>query len=129
MPVRFLSSSVLKWPDKAEVEEAVRSWAVEVGEEDAGVVAVGYFGSYARGDWGVGSDVDLVVVKAEVEAPFERRALAYDATSLPVPADVFVYSTDEWERMLARGGLARAVAREIVWVLDRSKERRGRGER
>ena len=52
MFVRFLSSSVLKWPDKAEVEEAVRSWALEVGEDDAGVVAVGYFGSYARGDWG-----------------------------------------------------------------------------
>jgi predicted nucleotidyltransferase len=92
-----------------------------VAERDGGVLAIGYFGSYARGDWGVGSDIDLVVVKAVADEPFERRALAYDATGLPVPADVLVYGDDEWQRMLARGGFARTVAGEIVWVVDRRK--------
>lgn len=121
MPVRSSTSSVLRWPDRAEVDRAVRSWASTVAEQDAGVLAIGYFGSYARGDWGVGSDVDLVVVKALAEEPFERRALAYDATDLPVPADVLVYGADEWERMLVRGGLARTVAGEMVWVVDRRR--------
>ncbi|MGH2658543.1 MAG: nucleotidyltransferase domain-containing protein [Actinomycetota bacterium] len=87
MPVRSLRSSVLRWPDRDEVDRAVRAWAVDVAARDAVVRRVGYFGSYARGDWGVGSDVDVVVVAAESSQPFDRRPLAFDPTELPVPAD------------------------------------------
>lgn len=119
MPVRSLGSSVLRWPDREEVDQAVRRWAARVGARDARIRRVGYFGSYARGTWGVGSDVDLVVVVAEAAEPPARRALAYDATDLPVPADVFVYTEEEWEAMLVRGGLPRTASREVVWVLER----------
>lgn len=121
MPVRSLASSILTWPARAEVDRAVRSWASAVADQDESVLAIGYFGSYARGDWGVGSDVDLVVLRAGVEEAFERRALSWDATTLPVPADVFVYSPGEWERMLVGGGLARTVAREVVRVVERGR--------
>lgn len=80
---------------------------------------VGYFGSYARGDWGVGSDVDVVVVVEESSEPFERRPLAYDPTELPVPADVLVYAAAEWDRMSIDGGLPRTIAKEIIWVFER----------
>ena len=73
------------------------------------MTAVGYFGSYARGDWGVGSDLDLVVIVDDSPEPFERRAARWDATGLPVPADVLVYTRAEWERLSAR-------PREVVWV-------------
>ena len=53
MPVRSLSSSVLRWPDIRAVDEATRRWAVEEVGRRKGVLRVGYFGSYARGDWGV----------------------------------------------------------------------------
>lgn len=119
MPVRSLRSSVLRWPDRDDVDRAVRAWAADVAARDALVRRVGYFGSYARGDWGVGSDVDVVVVAAESSAPFERRSLAYDPTGLPVPADVMVYTAAEWERMSIEGGLPRTVAGEVVWVLER----------
>jgi len=119
MPVRSLGSSVLRWPDREEVDRAVRLWAAQVTARDDRVLRVGYFGSYARGDWGVGSDVDLVVIVAEAAKPLERRALAYDASDLPVPADVFVYTEEEWEAMLVRGGLPRTASREVVWVLER----------
>lgn len=46
-------------------------------------------------------------------------ALAYDATGLRVPADVFVYTEEEWEAMLVRGGLPRTGSREVVWLLER----------
>jgi predicted nucleotidyltransferase len=73
------------------------------------VTAVGYFGSYARGDWGVGSDLGVVVIVDDSPEPFERRAARWDATGLPVPADVLVYTRAEWETLSAR-------PREVVWV-------------
>jgi len=35
---------------------------------------IGYFGSYARGDWGVGSDLDLLVIVTAAEEAFEKRS-------------------------------------------------------
>ncbi|HXF72342.1 MAG TPA: nucleotidyltransferase domain-containing protein [Actinomycetota bacterium] len=114
--MRSLRSSVLRWPGREEVDRAVRAWAAETAARHPRVVRVGYFGSYARGDWGVGSDVDVVVLLSESDEPFPRRAAAFDATELPVPADVFAYTVEEWEALARRGGLARTVEREVVWV-------------
>ena len=51
MPKRSLSSSILRWPDKAEVDRAVRRWADDVKDDRVRVVAIGYFGSYARDEY------------------------------------------------------------------------------
>lgn len=59
MPVKSLHSSVRTWPDVRTVDRAVRQWASEVGQSRKDVLRIGYFGSYAQGDWGVGSDLDL----------------------------------------------------------------------
>ena len=56
------------------------------------ILCVGYFGSYARNEWGVGSDCDIAVVARHTDEPFEKRSRVYDADSLPVPADVLVYT-------------------------------------
>jgi predicted nucleotidyltransferase len=104
------------------VDRAVRTWAEDLATSDETVVRVGYFGSYARGDWGVGSDLDVVIVVRESDRPFERRALRFDASALPVPADVFVYTTEEWGRMSAIGGLPRTVASQVVWVSGAASE-------
>ena len=114
MPVRSLSSSVLKWPDAGVVKAAVRAWSADLLRNRPEVVRVGFFGSYARGEWGVGSDVDLLVIVSEATGDFARRGIRYDATALPVPADVLVYTTEEWTRV-SREGMARA-AREVVWA-------------
>jgi predicted nucleotidyltransferase len=115
-----LSSSVLAWPDSREVRAAVEAWARAVAAERPEVVAVGYFGSYARGDWGVGSDVDLVVVVESSDVPFDRRASGWDATGLPVPADVLVYTETELERLVHDGGrFARVITDEVAWVVGR----------
>ena len=119
MPVRSLDSSVLRWPDRDAVERAVRGWASTVGRDDGRVRRIGYFGSYARGNWGVGSDVDVVVIVDESADAFERRPVGFDTHGLPVPADLFVYTIDEWERMTRDGGLPATVARDVVWVFSR----------
>ncbi|HVP18958.1 MAG TPA: nucleotidyltransferase domain-containing protein [Spirochaetia bacterium] len=85
------------------------------------LLAVGYIGSYARGDWGVGSDVDVVLVLEKSDVPFERRALAFDTMELPVPADMLVYTRKEFTDLLARGGrFAATIRREIAWAWQRA---------
>ncbi|GAB4464990.1 MAG: nucleotidyltransferase domain-containing protein [Burkholderiaceae bacterium] len=78
----------------------------------------GYFGSYARGDWGVGSDVDLVVVVHGSARPFAERALDFDLSELPVPAELLVYTEDEWRALPnISPRFAQRLATETVWVL------------
>ncbi|MFQ5811257.1 MAG: nucleotidyltransferase family protein, partial [Armatimonadota bacterium] len=64
MPVRSLHSSVLRWPDREIVLDALRRWTDRLARGHANVRRLGYCGSYARGDWGVGSDLDIIVVIA-----------------------------------------------------------------
>ena len=75
MPVRSLTSSVLKWPDQAQVDRAVRVWAIQEAKRHPELLRLGYFGSYASGNWGVGSDLDLVALIDKTSEPFERRSL------------------------------------------------------
>ena len=116
MPVRSLSSSVVVWPDRAAVESALRRWAEEAARIRRELVSVGYFGSYARDDWGVGSDLDVVLVVAGADLPFARRPVAWDLTRLPVPVDSLVYTQDEWRGLDPASRFTRVLAREVVWV-------------
>ncbi len=116
-PVRSLNSSVMRWPAPPEVDAALRAWARDLVASDSAVVAVGYFGSYARGDWGPGSDLDVVILVTSSDAPFVRRIAPGDATLLPVPTDVLTYTLDEWRELTARGGrFADTLGRELRWV-------------
>lgn len=127
MPTRLLSSSVLKWPDARTVDQAVRRWAEKVVQERQGVIRIGYFGSYARGDWGVGSDLDVVIVVESSSQPFEGRPADWDLRDLPVPADLLIYTRNEWQSLVEQGRFYQTVMREAVWVFQETKER-GRGQ-
>jgi len=85
-----------------------------------GVVQIGYFGSYARGDWGVGSDLDLVIVIESADLPFEQRATEWDTTGLPVPADVLVYTRPEWEALDPSRRFTRTLKHETIWLYRRA---------
>src|SRR5262245_56998685 len=104
---------MLSWPDRATVEGALRAWGQQEIPLHAGVVRFGCFGSYARGDWGVGSDIDLIALVVNSSETFERRALTWELTRLPVPTQLLVYTADEWERLLKEDGrFARTLQRE-----------------
>lgn len=120
MPVRLLNSSVLVWPDAAEVDRAVRAWAHDVVLRHPHILRIGYHGSYARGTWGVGSDVDVVLIVAKSEEPFERRAARWDTTTLPVPVDLAVYTQAEWQELVGERKSLQKIAREVVWVSGES---------
>ena len=116
MPVRSSTSSVLKWPDAEAVCRALCRWAEEVLQKRNDVLKIGYFGSYARGDWGVGSDIDVLIVVRTCDQPLERRGKAWDLGGLPVPADTLIYTEKEWHFMAKE---RKALARDIVWVCSR----------
>ena len=120
MPVRSLSSSVLKWPNKQLVDSAIRCWAEKVSKKRKDVQKIGYFGSYARGDWGVGSDLDIVVILDGSDKPMERRAVDWDTTNLPVPSDLLIYTLDEWEKMRDAGRFCGTLMQEAIWIYERS---------
>ena len=82
MPVRSLDSSVLAWPDVASVRHAVGCWAELLVAKRRDILRVGYFGSYARGTAGVGSDLDLVAVVRHAEGAFPRSSSAWDLATL-----------------------------------------------
>ncbi len=118
MPVRSLRSSVLKWPNKATVTGALRRWAAAMSREHPELLRVGYYGSYARGDWGVGSDLDIVVVVSRAALPYLERPLEWDRSGLPVPTDIRVYTAPEWTEVVARGDrFSHVMQTEVVWVL------------
>jgi uncharacterized protein len=119
MPVRSLNSSVFKWPDRSQVDRSVRDWAQKAVNSRDGIIKLGYFGSYARGDWGVGSDLDLIVIVDHATEPFERRSLTWDLNPLPVPAELLVYTSTEWQALQKKGGrFARTLEQESVWLFE-----------
>ncbi len=134
MPVRSLNSSVFRWPDRQAVDRAVREWAQRMGAARPEVLRIGYFGSYARGDWGVGSDLDVVVIAERAAERFELRAVDWGAFELPVPADVLVYTPEELRRLPSER-FRTMIETETVWVYQREglpeepeRQQRGAGE-
>ena len=116
MPVRLLNSPVLKWPDRQTVENAAEEWAVSIRQSNTDVVCVGYFGSYARGNWGVGSDLDLVIIVIKSDKPFMERSQEFDTTTLPISTDLLVYTEEEWKKGSRENPFIQTIAREAVWV-------------
>jgi predicted nucleotidyltransferase len=129
MPVRLLSSSVLKWPNRDQVDKAVRAWAGTESTRHPELCRLAYFGCYARGDWGVGSDLDLIAVVKESTEPFHRRPLNWDLSALLVAADLLVYTLAEWRDLTAGASrLARTLAREAIWVFPRGEAAPGHSQ-
>jgi len=94
----------------------MRKWADYQVKYRGGILGIGYFGSYAHGNWGPGSDVDILVIVAESRLPFLERFREWDVSTLPVPADILIYTRPEWQSMPADSRFIQTVAREIVWV-------------
>ncbi|MGD0899912.1 MAG: nucleotidyltransferase domain-containing protein [Thermoguttaceae bacterium] len=108
------------WPSRAEVDEALRAWAPAAVAQHPATVRLGCFGSYCRRDWGVGSDLDLVAVVDFSDKPFERRSADWNLHALPVPAELLVYTEDEWRRLQGEGGrFAATMAHEAKWLYVR----------
>jgi UTP:GlnB (protein PII) uridylyltransferase len=117
MPVRSLTQSLLRWPEPEPVLRQVREWAARVAVDHPGLVRVGVFGSYGRGDAGVGSDLDLLLIDADAIGPQHQRLLAWPLAELPLSCDALVLTPDEHLALLASGSaMADALARDSRWL-------------
>jgi len=117
MPVRLLTQSVLRWPRPDQVLQEVRTWAEEQRRARASLRRVGVFGSYGRGDAGVGSDLDLLLILKRCEEPIWDRLHCWDTGSLPLACDLLVYSLEEW-RTLPQWNprLAQVLRQQTRWL-------------
>lgn len=123
MPVRSLNSAVFRWPDREQVLSAARAWALSLCQQDAVVDSVFCVGSYARGDWGVGSDLDVIVVIRDSQLSPVRRYARYEPQGLPVPADLWVYTRAEWEELSRQAPhLWRRLQREMLDLSEDNAE-------
>lgn len=111
---------MFKWPPLELIKAALHDWALEQIKIKPDVLRLGYFGSYARGDFGVGSDLDLIAIVGESVEPFDRRRLDWPVEELPIPAEILVYTEAEWRRLLDEGNhFARRLQDETVWLFAR----------
>ena len=78
------------------------------------VLAVVLFGSFLGERFGVGSDVDILLVLADSPHPFLERLALYRPEQFPVDADVFPYTLAEIRagQPLARTALATG---RVLW--------------
>lgn len=117
MPLRYSSSSVMKWPRAEQVLPTAAIWAARFARETKDVIAVGCYGSYARGDWGVGSDLDLVIVHRGVEGIEDGRP-GWGLETIPVPVEVVTYTLEQWfELMSSNRRMARMLREDAIWFV------------
>ena len=104
------------WPKLSKIVSAAKTWARQTKTIDPRVVAIGYFGSYARLDYGYGSDLDLILIvdghPHDFDTPYH-----WDTRDIPVPCDVLTYNLDQWQK-LARNGTSfhQTIMEEAVWL-------------
>lgn len=117
MPVTSSHSRAAWWPRAADVKAAAGVWAEQLAAKDTRVRAIAYFGSYARGDQGFGSDLDLIVLVEGRAAGLDDPYL-WDMRGIPVPAEAITYSLDQWARLKhGNGTFYQMLQREAVWLL------------
>ena len=105
---------------RPEVEAALRRWAGTVGPQRAEILRVGYFGSYARGDYTPSSDLDVVILLSTSDSRLLDRVLEYQPEGVPVACEVFPYTTDEVDQMRSEGrGWWHEIEAHAVWVWTR----------
>ncbi|MBS7611940.1 nucleotidyltransferase domain-containing protein [Candidatus Bathyarchaeota archaeon] len=61
------------------------------------------YGSFARGDWHRGSDLDLLVVSDDVPLDYRDRWDILYTVIMGFPVEPHVYTTQEFEEMLVHG--------------------------
>lgn len=118
MPERSSATFVRRWPKPERVLSDFRKWAKGQAARRPELIALGYFGSHARGEAGFGSDLDLVAVVEDSDVPRMERNRDWPYEQLCVPVDLLVYTVGEWRRIKGGGGRFAAVMdSEVIWVM------------
>jgi predicted nucleotidyltransferase len=88
------------------VRRAADDWAMRLLNHRPEVDEIIVFGSFARGTFVPGSDLDVVIVLRESERQFRDRIPEYLPGSFPVGMDLLPYTRTELETTVAAGLMA-----------------------
>lgn len=116
-----MGSVVIKSIDEAGVRRAVDAYAADILRTRPDVEEIIVFGSFAKGTWAPGSDVDLFIVLTAAVTPPRDRIPDFLPGAFPVGVDIFPYTRDEMAG-LAPSPLLDAV-RASRWRYRRGTER------
>ncbi len=100
---------------RAALDRAVASLRLSLGQF-AGVRGALVFGSYARGDVGPESDLDLVIVRESALPRAERDDDIRRALTLDVPYDLVTLTPDEFERYSRERSFFRQARADGMWI-------------
>ncbi len=119
--LRSLSNSVkITYFDRAAVERALDGWVSALTQQHPEVARVVLFGSVARHRALPGSDVDVMLVLSDSDRMFRERPALYEPDAFPTGIDIFAYTSDELDRMLAEGNwFVKRALREGIILFDR----------
>jgi len=100
------------------VRKALRTFLIEV-KEELGEVEVYLFGSYARGDWLLDSDLDLIVISPKFKnlEPGKRYLLVRGLLPSEISVELLLYTPEEFEERKRRSTLLREVTEYWVKLL------------
>lgn len=101
-----MSSVVIKSVDSAAVRRRAEAWAADLLADHSEVEEVVVFGSFPKGTWAPGSDLDVLLVLTSSPKPFRDRIPDYLPGAFPVGVDVFPYTSAELAAMRGSGFLA-----------------------
>ena len=90
-----MSSVAVKSIDVAEVRRAVDQYAAALFARVPEAEEVVVFGSFERGNWAPGSDVDLLIVLSSCALPVHERVAAFLPGRFPTGLDLFPFTRDE----------------------------------
>jgi predicted nucleotidyltransferase len=77
------------------LEDLIEEWTRKYPEIEQVIL----FGSFARGDYFPGSDVDVLILLNTSNKPFLNRIVEFLPRSFPVDIDVFPYTLEEFHYM------------------------------
>jgi predicted nucleotidyltransferase len=80
-------------------------------------LGIGLFGSLVQGNWGPGSDLDIIIVLKDSSLPFIERGRDFDFSEMPVPVDLLVYTEKEWNSL--KKERPKGLPSRVKWVLKR----------
>ena len=94
-PRRSLSTVVVKSVDEGAVRRAMDAYADWLLDHHPPVEEVIVFGSFERGTWAPGSDLDVFVVLSSADRPVHERVTQLLPGAFPVGLDLFPFTADE----------------------------------
>jgi len=100
MPEPSSPSVKVTFTNRKQILTALKKLIQEWAQKHPELEQVILFGSYARGDYFPGSDVDVLLILEKSDQPFLKRIPTFLPAEFPVDIDVFPYTRDEVQRMI-----------------------------